>query len=151
MAPWWEIKYFNRESGLKVLNSAMVPFKLLPELDKMDIRHGHKFKTDEFEISIPGSSITLHMPSNSLWIDGQPHHVPKAKRVILFQRTHASTDGGVLHQAIYLGLMTYEGIGLIVKYTVETKNWELSAHPSGHAADDTAKITAPSLPDLEAS
>jgi hypothetical protein len=149
MAPWWEIRYFDRKNGLKTLNSAMVPFKLLPELDKMDIRNGHKFKTDEFEIAIPGSDITLHMPSNCLWIEGKPHHVPGAKRVILFQRTHAAPDGGVLSQAVYLGLMTDDQRGLIVKYMVESKKWELSVHPNGNSPDRQAKITAPELPDLE--
>ena len=151
MAPWWEIQYFDRDRGLKTINSAMVPFKLLPELDKMDIRNGHRFKTDQFEIEIPGANITLHMPSQSLWIDGRPHHVEQAKRVILFQRTHVSSTDGVTNQDIYLGLLTDGGRGLIVKYNVAGKTWELSVHPNGGVPDDSRirVQTLPALPDLE--
>jgi hypothetical protein len=148
MAPWWEIRYFDRKNGLKTLNSAMVPFKLLPELDKMDIRGGHKFKTDEFEIAIPGSDITLHMPSKSLWIEGKPHHVPGASRVILFIKNYVRNDGAHWRY-IYLGLMTEGGRGLIVKFNENDKTWELNIHPNGNSPDRSAKITAPSLPDYE--
>ena len=108
----------------------MVPFALLPELDEINIRYGHKFKTDQFEINIPGSSISLHMVSKSLWIDNHPHRVEGARRVILFQRTEADGDGKIINQNIYLGLTTEMGRGLIVKYNVESNSWELSAHPN---------------------
>lgn len=150
MAPWWEIHYFNRTKGLNKINSAMVPFRLLPELGKMDIRHGHKFKTDQFEIQIPGSDIMLHMASRSLWIDGKPHYVKKARRVILFQRTQADNTGKIVSQHIYLGLMTELGRGLIVKYHVESKTWELKIHPNGNSPDEEAEMQSlPALPDLE--
>lgn len=148
MTPWWEIHYFDRTKGLKRINSAMVPFKLLPELDKMDIRHGHRFKTDQFEIKIPGSGIMLHMASRSLWINGKPHYVEKARRVVLFQRTEANREGEVINQHIYLGLMTEQGRGLIVKYHVESKKWELKIHPNGNSPTEHAEIQSlPALPD----
>jgi len=150
MAPWWEIHYFERTKGLSRMNSAMVPFRLLPELDKMDIRNGHRFKTDQFEITIPGSKIMLHMASRSLWIDGQPHYVEKARRVILFQRTQADAAGQVISQHIYLGLMTDSGRGLIVKYHVEDNSWELKIHPNGNSPQEDDEIRSlPVLPDLE--
>jgi hypothetical protein len=151
MTPWWEIHYFERTQGLSKINSAMVPFKLLPELDRMDIRNGHKFKTDQFEIEIPGSGILLHMASRSMWIDGKPHYVEKARRVILFQRTKVDpANGDVVSQHIYLGLMTDEGRGLIVNYHVETNSWELKIHPNGNSPDKHAEIQSlPALPDLE--
>lgn len=150
MAPWWEIHYFNRSQGLSKINSAMIPFKLLPELDKMDIRHGHRFKTDQFEIKIPDSGIMLHMASRSLWINGKPHYVERARRVVLFQRTEADNSGKIVSQHIYLGLMTEQGRGLIIKYHVESKTWELKIHPNGHSPKSDVDLQSlPALPDLE--
>jgi hypothetical protein len=149
MAPWWEIHYFDRPKGLSKINSAMVPFRLLPELGRMDIRNGHRFKTDQFEIKIPGSNIMLHMASNSLWIDGKPYYVEKASRVILFQRTEADNTGQIVSQYIYLGLMTNLGRGLIVKYHVESKTWKLKIHPDGNLPIEDAQAQSVTLPDLE--
>jgi hypothetical protein len=149
MTPWWEIRYFQRDNGLRKANSAMLPFKLLPELDRMDIRNGHKFKTDEFEIEIPGAGITLHMPTKSLWIDGRPYHVEGASRVILFIKNFISNDGSSWRH-IYLGLMTDMGRGLIIKYDEESKTSEISVHPDGTSYEARGNI--PSLPafqDLE--
>ena len=150
MVPWWEIKYFDRKAGLSKFNSAMVPFKLLPELDKMDIRNGHRFQTDQFEIKIPDTTIMLHMPSNSLWIDGKPHYVEYGRRVILFQRKTVNSDGTIKNQNIYLGLMTESGHGLIIKYNVESKKHVLKKYPNGNAPDAKASVQSlPALPELE--
>jgi len=143
MAPWWEIRYFKRDNGLRRINSAMLPFKLLPELEKMDIRNGHKFKTEEFEIEIPGSGITLHMPSKSIWIDGRPHYVENATRVILFVKNFISNDSSSWRH-IYLGLMTDMGNGIIIKYNEEDKTWELTIHPDGTSYESKGNI--PNLP-----
>jgi len=150
MLPWWEIKYFNKSVGLEKINSSMMPFHLLPQLCKMDIRNGHIFKTDQFEITIPNSNISLHMVSKSLWIDGRPHHVAGAQRVILFQRTEANLQGDIINQYIYLGLMTEDNRGYIVKYHVENNTWELKIHPNGILPKEDAEIQSlPALPEIE--
>ena len=149
MTPWWEIHYFDRTKGLTRLNSAMVPFKLLPELDQMDIRNGHSFKTDQFEVKIPGADITLHMASRSLWIDGKPYYVENGRKVVLFQRTEVDAAGQVASQHIYLGLMAHTGEGLIVKYHVQTKTWELKIHHANGASSKGGDLQGVALPEIE--
>ena len=129
MAEWWEIKYFDRD-GLAVYSSSMIPFKILPELEHLDIKNGHKFKTDQFEITIPGTKILLHMPSRSIWVDGAPHLVKNAERVVLFKRTKASATSEIIGQNIYLGLLTESGDGLIVKYDTNSKTHTLQPYQS---------------------
>lgn len=149
MSPWWEIEYFQRNSGqlkLKVIDSNMMPFKLLPELDEMNIRGGHLFKTNQFQINIPNSAISLHMPSQSIWINEEPYYyIENGNRIVLFQRTYSNINGNVDNQEIYLGLMTEEKEGLIVKYNVRNKSWSIISYPNGTRYDIEDLSNSPKL------
>jgi len=124
MTPWWSITYFNRDTGYKKYDSSMIPFKLLPELDELSVKRGHKFKTDEFEITIPGTEILLHMPSRSLWIDGKPTHVKDAERIILFNRNYRHNNGTGWRE-VYIGLLNYCGRGVLIKYNLDNKKYTI--------------------------
>ena len=119
MIPWWHIKYFDRKNGYKEFDSSIIQLKLLPEIVKIDLKNGHLFKTDQFQIDIPESNIMLHMPSNSIWVGKTPYSVPNAYKVILFKRTYKSNQS--TYEEIYIGLLDKDNFGVIVKYNNKTK------------------------------
>lgn len=103
----------------------MVPFKLLPELKEVNVRRGHKFRTKQFEIYIPDTKISLYMPSSCLWINGEPHIVEDAERVVLFQRNHHRNDGKIMKE-VCLGLLDEYGDGIIIKYNMSSKTYSIN-------------------------
>lgn len=148
MSPWWEITYFDRGKGYKKYDSTMVPFKLLPELEKLDVKRGHTFKTDQFEVEIPGSDIKIHMPSRSLWVKGKPNHVENASHIVLFTRNYRRQDNSGWRE-VYMGLLDDRGYGILVKYNLESGAFRIDL-VEGQVPEATASMQEqPRLPRFE--
>lgn len=147
MGPWWIIRYFDNTHGYRSYDSAMIPFKLLPELGDLDVRRGHRFKTDQFEIEIPGADIKLHMPSLSLWVKGQPHPVDNASRVILFNRNYHHSDGSSWKE-ICIGLLSVYGNGIMVKYRMDKDTYSINIVEGGMDDPQVVLKDHPKLPEL---
>lgn len=102
--PWWEIEYFERNTKeIKHYTSDMLLFKLLPEIEEVSNKIGHKFSTDQIQIMAGG--VKVHMPSATLWIPNyEPQMVEKADRVILNRQVEVSSDGTKKIKSITIGL-----------------------------------------------
>jgi hypothetical protein len=147
MNPWWIINYFGKSNKYSKYDSTMIPFKLLPELADLDVRRGHRFKTDQFEIEIPGADIKLHMPSMSLWVQGQPHPVKDASRVILFNRNYHRSDGRTWKE-VCIGLLSVYGNGLMVRYRMDTKECTIINIEGGMEDPKVVLSEPPPLPEM---
>jgi len=145
MKPWWIIKYYD---GSGTYDSAMLPFKLLPKMLDVNLRRGHKFKTDQFEIEIPESRIKLYMPSRTIWVNGKVYMVEDATRVILFTKNYVRGDGESWRE-ICIGLLANDGNGTIVTYHEVDKSCHITEVIGGLTDSPAVKQGQPKISELE--
>jgi len=107
---WWIVEYLNRKPELpREYNSDMIPFGVLPRIHSVSIKLGHTFKTKN--ILVKSGEVTLHCPTNSIWIEGRdPIHVPGASRIILFKKNFRPAAGEPYHE-VHIGLADKNGEG----------------------------------------
>lgn len=115
---WWRIKYLDRSESYNEFDSSMIPFKLLPGLEEINNRKGHKFNTDQLELEIVDADIKVLMPSCSIWIGKKAIYVPEASRLILFERNLIRNDAS--GKIIVVGLVDEQGAGKMVQYNPVT-------------------------------
>ncbi len=147
MAPWWTIRYLDRGTKKAIYDSELLPFKLLPELERVNLKKGHKFKTDQFEIEIPGADIKLYMYQSTLWVKNKPYIVKGATRVILFTRNHNRNDGHKWKE-VCIGLMTETGYGVLVKYNMVSGKYNVKLIEGNIPDPKVVLQDQPKLPSL---
>ena len=109
---WWTITYL--ETG-KSYSSDMIPFRLLPELQDVNMERGHKFRKNDISCEVM-DRIKLDLHTGAIWVDGKlTAGVPGAARLILHKRKFESTHGGPAFHHVHAGLVDNDGAGYLIR------------------------------------